>query len=447
MLLGTKKKPANQKRRLLLETLENRQLMTADFGGNTFATATNLGELQPRGQLTDFVGAADPNDFYRFDLSSPANLRLSLTGLSADADLELLSSSGQVLQRSTAGGNSSESINATLAAGAYFVRVYRYSGDTNYLVTLRAETAGPADGAGNSISQGRDLGTLNGTVVVSDFVGQADQADYYRFRVDRRTDFHLRMDGLSADADVRLLTANGQILAGSNLGGLNAEAVDRVLEAGDYAVLVYPYGSANTNYRLSLDAPAVQNGFDLRTATPIADYDGHVGADYPVAAGTPVFSPVSGRVIDVRPVDGYGTMAVAIEVTLPENRSFASELSGTNVTTNRVTMVFGHLRPSANLIDNPSASVRFQQGRGELTYGIGSQIVAGQLLGYGETHGYEGASTGSHVHVSGSNANNAPANIWQGRGLAANDPLRARFIRPELRPVLANELRMALRGA
>jgi hypothetical protein len=61
---------------------------------------------------------------------------LSLTGLSADADVQLLNSSGGVIFSSTAGGTTSESITHQLSAGTYYVRVYQYSGNTNYTLSL-----------------------------------------------------------------------------------------------------------------------------------------------------------------------------------------------------------------------------------------------------------------------------------------------------------------------
>jgi hypothetical protein len=54
-------------------------------------------------------------------------------------------------------------------------------------------------------------------------------------------------------------------------------------------------------------------------------------------------------------------------------------------------------------------------------------------LGYVETHGYEGSSTGSHIRVTMMDAANAPSGLsyWRGR-LSANDPNRAYYVRPEL---------------
>lgn len=410
-----------------------------DNAGNSLAQARNLGTLSGSAMFEDAVNPSDTADFYRFRVAERSRFRLNLDGLSGDADVELLDSQGRRMAGSTRGGSSAESLEQVLAAGDYFVRVYSYGGaNTRYRLTLAVEPDGPADQAGNTLDQARDLGTLSGSVTMQDAVGRNDTADVYRFRLAGRSNFRLRMEGMTADADVVLLDSQGRQLAASTAGGANAEAIDRVLDSGDYFARVYPYGDANTSYRLTMAAVAaplppqpLPVGLDLTAMTPIPDYDGHVGADYMATAGTPVLSPVSGRVIDVRPVGGYGTMAVAIEVTLPAERTFAVESPGSSTTTNRVVLAIGHLRPSRDLVAHPDANERFRLGRGELTYGVGSYVTAGQLLGYVETHGYEGTSTGSHVHVTASDGNLPPSNIWQGR-MEANDPQRFRFIRPEL---------------
>lgn len=205
-----------------------------------------------------------------------------------------------------------------------------------------------------------------------------------------------------------------------------------MLTEGDYWVHVVPWGAANTNYRLNLSATVLQQSLDVSTVWPLDDYSGHLGADYAASDGTAVLSPVSGRVINVQPHDGYGTMAVAVEVTLPTYRTFYSELEGRVVTTNRVIVIFGHLRPSQNLLANSNAWRRFNSGRNELGYSVGDWISVGQRLGYIETQGYNGISTGPHVHVTMSDAVTPPSNIWQGRGVPENDSRRARYIRPEL---------------
>ncbi|MDX2216766.1 MAG: DUF4394 domain-containing protein [Oculatellaceae cyanobacterium bins.114] len=89
----------------------------------------------------DFVGASDPEDFYRVNLTSPSNLNLALNGLSADANLELLNSTGSVIGSSSNTGTTEDLINQSLAAGTYFVRVFPATTNTSVEYTLNFASA------------------------------------------------------------------------------------------------------------------------------------------------------------------------------------------------------------------------------------------------------------------------------------------------------------------
>ena len=108
-----------------------------DNAGNTLATARAVGTLTATQSFSDWVGSADIDDYYSFNVTTPSNVNLNLTGLSADVDLYLLNSSGTVISSSIY-GTTSESITSQLSAGTYYARVYRYSGDTNYSLSLNA---------------------------------------------------------------------------------------------------------------------------------------------------------------------------------------------------------------------------------------------------------------------------------------------------------------------
>ncbi|MBD1867940.1 pre-peptidase C-terminal domain-containing protein [Cyanobacteria bacterium FACHB-471] len=227
---------------------------TPDGAGNTLGTARNAGILNRRRTFRDFVGSNDPNDYYRVALARNSNFSLTLNGLNADADVQLLNRNGGVIQSSTASGATSESIRSVLNTGVYYVRVYPYSGNTNYNLALSA-TAAPVDGAGNSLAAARNLGVLNGNRSFQDFVGRIDTNDYYRFSLNRTSDFRLTLNRLSVDADVQLLDSSGEIIQGSYAEGSLPESINRTLNASTYYLRVYPY-SGNTNYNLSLVAAA-----------------------------------------------------------------------------------------------------------------------------------------------------------------------------------------------
>lgn len=226
-----------------------------DAAGNTLATARDIGILTGSRTYNDFVGSIDVNDYYRFTLASRSNFTLSLTGMSADADVQLLNSSGSVIAASAASGSTSETIARTLDAGNYYVRVYPYSGNTNYSLSLSQQNAIPLDYAGNTLATARDIGILTGSRTYNDFVGSFtggnDVNDYYRFTLSSRSNFTLSLSGMSADADVQLLNSSGSFIAGSAASGSSNETITRTLDAGNYFVRVYPY-YGSTYYTLGL---------------------------------------------------------------------------------------------------------------------------------------------------------------------------------------------------
>src|SRR5205807_140593 len=130
-----------------------------------------------------FVGSVDHDDYYRVSLEIGRASCRKREGLSKDADVQLLNAGGGVIAGSYYGGATPESISRTLDAGVYYVRVYQFSGDTNYNLSVTANVVAPPtppDYAGNSMAAASDMGTLNGSRFFQDFVGSVDHDDYYR---------------------------------------------------------------------------------------------------------------------------------------------------------------------------------------------------------------------------------------------------------------------------
>jgi len=222
---------------------------------NTLATATFIGGLgfTPT-SIFDFVGSADTQDYWRFTLSGTSDINIGLTGLTADADVQLLNSAGTVIASSTRGGTLSDDIHLNAQpAGTYYARVFQFSGDTNY--NLRLSTADPS----NILAPQENLGPLVGSVSRSDFVGDNDTSDFYRFSVFGTRTLTAVVNGLSSDADLRLIRdinsdgilQAGEVVASSTQGGTFSENINRVLGSGDYYLQVYQF-SGNTNYNLGV---------------------------------------------------------------------------------------------------------------------------------------------------------------------------------------------------
>ncbi|MEA5579690.1 Calx-beta domain-containing protein, partial [Anabaena sp. UHCC 0451] len=134
----------------------------------------------------------------------------------------------------------------------------------------------PSDYAGNSLTQARNIGTLMNTQNFSDFVGDTDTNDYYRFSVSSPSNFNLSLSGLSGNADVQLIQdINGnsqvdahEILGSSILTGSSIESINVSLFSGNYYVRIYPSGNGiNTNYNISLSATSLGN-YDYTDSSP-----------------------------------------------------------------------------------------------------------------------------------------------------------------------------------
>jgi Bacterial pre-peptidase C-terminal domain. len=117
--------------------------------GNTLLTARNLGVLSGTTSLKEYVGVLDSDDFYRFTLSSAANLQARLTNSSdITSDLVLirdtnnngLIDNGETIASAiTSGSPDTTLLTRDLQAGSYFIRVKpRFIGNfsTNYQLDL-----------------------------------------------------------------------------------------------------------------------------------------------------------------------------------------------------------------------------------------------------------------------------------------------------------------------
>ena len=142
-----------------------------DLAGNTLATARAITVGSSTTSYTDWVGSTDTNDYYRFSLANPGNFNLGLTGMTADADVQLLNSGGSVIASSTNGGTASESITGQLSAGTYYIRVYPYTGNTNYNLAVSATSGG----TGFNSTYG--YGLVNAAAAVAQAINQPTFAD------------------------------------------------------------------------------------------------------------------------------------------------------------------------------------------------------------------------------------------------------------------------------
>lgn len=115
-----------------------------DAGGDKLEDASKI-RVGADKTYSDWVGREDGDDYYKFTLGARNKVNLSLDGMTANADFELLDSEGEVVASSKNPGNAAESISKTLDGGTYNLRVSSV-GNNSTLYDLNIETKPLLDG-------------------------------------------------------------------------------------------------------------------------------------------------------------------------------------------------------------------------------------------------------------------------------------------------------------
>ena len=249
-----------------------------DNAGQTIDNAKDLGVLKSEvTSSTDFIGsfnglASDFDDYYKFTLAENSTVNLKLSGLSQDANLDLYlrSSNGNVIQQSTLPNNVDENISQNLKAGSYYLQV-RDGGSvkgTYYKLDASAISLGafPVDNAGQNIDTAKDLGILKPEIISStDFVGEfnglaSDRDDYYKFTLTENSTVNFNLSGLSQDANLSLLSRNGNVINNSIKAGNADENISQNLKADTYYLHISDASGSGTGTNYKLDASAISLG-------------------------------------------------------------------------------------------------------------------------------------------------------------------------------------------
>ncbi|MEM7445216.1 MAG: pre-peptidase C-terminal domain-containing protein [Pseudomonadota bacterium] len=231
----------------------------ADEVGNTRETANNLGIIDGPTSFGDWVGPGDDDDYWRFELTSQAFVTITMTGMSSDLDIVLEDDFGSVLNSSAAGGSDDELMESTLEPGVYYIRVYPFSGASDYEIMIDVAieptegSVAPPDSAGNTPESSADLGVLGTTpVTLTDWLGPDDVADYYRFELAEPADVVITLTPESGDVDLELLSADDEsYLGGSIRPETESENVELSLPAGAYVIRAYIF-DGESDYELTV---------------------------------------------------------------------------------------------------------------------------------------------------------------------------------------------------
>ncbi len=234
-----------------------------------------MGTLDGTQTYRDSVGSTDTVDYYRFRTGTGYNndrLNLSLSNLTGDVDITLYDKDNNFVMSSSRIGINEEGINVSnLKLGQdYYIKVARYSGDSNY--TLSA-SAGEYSRFSNLLNLENNLGTLSGTQTKTGYLSTFNSADNYSFYIDSTSRVSLNLTGLSSDADLRLIrdansngiVDDGEELIRSSIGGSANEFLSlEGMTSGRYIAQVSQF-SGTTAYTLSLNS-IVNYGYSYDTA-------------------------------------------------------------------------------------------------------------------------------------------------------------------------------------
>lgn len=232
-----------------------------------FDSATQLSISTNPQIINDTLREVNSNDLYSFTNQGRSSFKVTLDGLSADADVKLIRDKngngkfdkGETIAYSNNGGKRAESISTNLGRGNYYLQVYSYDDiETDYRLSVSAV---PFDKAGNSFNNARRVALNSRTRNTRDWVGGLDEKDYYKFTINNTSNLNIAVKGLMDDADLRLFNSKGNILASSiNAGSLN-EAIAQTVEAGTYYIEVSSYNGSETYYKLKFSAsPSPDSG-------------------------------------------------------------------------------------------------------------------------------------------------------------------------------------------
>jgi hypothetical protein len=267
-----------------------------DNAPNTLATARNLQSLSGSSSYTDFVGAVDTDDYYRFDLGVNRDVTLSLSGLSANADIALLDLNGNVIQSTAATGTTPDTLSRRLPAGSFYIRVYPETGaDTNYTLNISATLPEPTAGSVRFQQSIATIGSVSGSLSSTDVVNPlrlGSYADDYQLNgITAGQTIQVNLNSQEFDTYLQLINASTGELVDSNSfnddanGTQNSELTFTAQADVNYLLRASSYDSIAQGSYILTTSPGAQSlsGIDqvsgtLTTTDP--DNPGRRGAFY-----------------------------------------------------------------------------------------------------------------------------------------------------------------------
>ena len=292
--------------------------------GDTPATARSLTVGANPIFINDEIFDIDDLDYYRFTLqrSSTLRLRLNLFTPLNNVNLDLLDNQGNVISPSFSGFDTiSPGFAYALNAGTYYIRVDDAQGIYGpYGLSIFAKPD-----AGNTRSTALSINPSqqpNGDpfTVEEALNATTDPEDYYRFTLNRRSNFTLNVAGaiyddfefpVTSDVSVELLNSAGTVITSTTTA--NSGFIQQLLDAGTYYVRVLIGSGVAAGY--TVDFSTTQDGGDTQAKARFVNANSSV-----VDRISPLFDPndyysffVSGRNhVQLNLLDGVSNLGVQL---------------------------------------------------------------------------------------------------------------------------------------
>lgn len=212
------------------------------------------------------------------------DFQFKLTGLSADADVQLLTQDGTVLNASTNAGTTIDQFIEPLAAGQYVLRVFRkptVTVNTNFTVEFAKQT----DAIGDTEAEAKDLGVLGSATVPPKYAttnyvvaeGKDSAADIYKFKLAADGNLAINVKGKTADGGSLFGDIDFELYA----QGETPNPSSASKRTGNAAEELNGFLKKDTTYILKIAPKATTNGETNAGSTYLLDLAFTAGANKP----------------------------------------------------------------------------------------------------------------------------------------------------------------------
>ncbi len=209
-----------------------------DYAGNSFNQARNIGVLNGTQTFQDFLGDADPSDYYRFELNNDSNLNWRVDGLTPGVDFQLYKATNNGIELQWSTNTPAPNFSSDMAGtypgtpGTYYIRLKPFaSGGSNYNFSLSAipRNTAPENLQFNLTSNSYSVGStveLNGKVFDRNGANDISRVDFWLKQNGNDWQFFSRNQSLNRDAQWANFSLSVDELATGNYE-LKATAYDQ----------------------------------------------------------------------------------------------------------------------------------------------------------------------------------------------------------------------------